>query len=612
MKILIVDFDDDSILALSEYLKSEGFHTIVAGDGEAGLEKCKLENPDLVIVEPMISKLHGFELCSIITHDFNGHIPVIILTKFYREEQFKIEATSAYGAAAFLSKPFKGPEILSTIKDLLKEKTKEKEDEDKDMAEDTQNLDDFSELALENLKIDTKTAEVNLQMEEIDNEILEPVSTLKNTPMKEEKSPDIKTQIDKMLEDTLSEFGLNLQKSAPPKSGVKRSASPEAPMGITGEKGRVEEHATADQEEDREDSEIPVEEVPIDPVKESVLATSMERESQKPKKKTEPAPANKEERIFSAMEDEGKIKISPIEVLKNSLTYLKKLPLKFIIPFLLVAAVALSASFIFRRGKNSSPIPQNMTSAIHPVQKETNVEPEEVLIKEATEEEESPVALPPQGPPEKPAAQTPKEEGAEVKTKVNEVFAVNEPGSRTQDIESVNLEEDVLAETAANAPEPILPQKIPPTPRADMQESVNTLSASPSTEQNSMGNAGNVLEKEQTMEKSQPNDDSDPVRTGDLIPLAEVDIEPEIAKRVDPKYPSLAFQRGVEGKVVINVLISETGDVIETAIIKGITGPYGFNEECDKAARQWKFAPAFKSGAKVKVWKTISFTFKKS
>jgi protein TonB len=102
------------------------------------------------------------------------------------------------------------------------------------------------------------------------------------------------------------------------------------------------------------------------------------------------------------------------------------------------------------------------------------------------------------------------------------------------------------------------------------------------------------------------------IKTGELIPLEDVDIEPEIAKRIDPKYPSVAFQRGIEGKVVINVLISESGDVIETALIKGISGPFGFNEDCINAVRQWKFVPAFKDGVKVKVWKTISFTFKKT
>ena len=91
-----------------------------------------------------------------------------------------------------------------------------------------------------------------------------------------------------------------------------------------------------------------------------------------------------------------------------------------------------------------------------------------------------------------------------------------------------------------------------------------------------------------------------------------MDIPPEIAKRVETKYPSYALSRGVGGKVIFNVLISENGDVIEAALLRGIKGPYGFDEESEKAIRQWKFVPAFKDGIKVKVWKTVSFTFKKT
>ena len=82
LKILIVDFDEEASRYLSEFLKTEGYDVSEASDGEIGLEKCKAEMPDLVVVEPMISKLHGFELCSIITNDFEGKIPVVILTKF--------------------------------------------------------------------------------------------------------------------------------------------------------------------------------------------------------------------------------------------------------------------------------------------------------------------------------------------------------------------------------------------------------------------------------------------------------------------------------------------------------------------------------------------------
>ncbi|MFC2142470.1 response regulator transcription factor, partial [Acidobacteriota bacterium] len=109
--VLVVDFDERSIEPLSQFLKDEGFGVLVARDGEEGLEMAKKETPDLVVLEPMLPKLHGFELCGIITHDLEPKIPVIILTKFYREEQFKIESVRSFGASAFVSKPFKKPEM---------------------------------------------------------------------------------------------------------------------------------------------------------------------------------------------------------------------------------------------------------------------------------------------------------------------------------------------------------------------------------------------------------------------------------------------------------------------------------------------------------------------
>lgn len=602
MQILIVDFDEESTLALSEYLKSEGFDVSTAGDGEAGLEKCKGEYPDLVIVEPMISKLHGFELCSIISHDFNGQIPVVILTKFYREEQFKIEATSAYGASAFLSKPFKGPEILSTIKDLLKDKIKEFEE--KDMAEETQDLEDFSEKALDSIKVEAKTTEVKLQADDLENEILEPVPPAKEVPEKEEKRPDMKTQIDKMLEDTLSEFGLNLNEKTPSKTEEKSVAPPEEKIEVVAKEEEIIAEAAVTEKESVEEKETVEEKVAVEEevqVEEKIDVLDKEAH-QVQKEEAALASPDKEDKIFSAMEEEEKTKISPLSALKSSLAYLKKLPLKFIIPLILVAAVALSASFIFRKPKSTNFTPQNMTAAVQPAKNIANTA-KEIVIENPVEEEQSPV---------KPPTQEPKEKESEVKTKVNEVFPVKEPATLVPDVESVNMEEDVLSETFESSPEPILPQELPASPLEDNQESANMPSEDPATGQTSLGFPDITPEEKQPEEASQTSSENPPAETGDLIPLEDVDIEPEIAKRVNPKYPSVAFQRGVEGKVVINVLISESGDVIETALIKGISGPYDFNEDCNNAVRQWKFVPAFKNGVKVKVWKTISFTFKKS
>jgi DNA-binding response OmpR family regulator len=218
LKILIVDFDEEASRYLSEFLKAEGFDVSEASDGEIGLEKCKAEMPDLVVVEPMISKLHGFELCSIITNDFEGKIPVVILTKFYREEQFKIEAMRSYGAAAFLSKPFKGPDILEAIKDLLKDKIQE--DAGEEIAEDIQALDEISDEALEALETNVPGSKSMEVVDEFDKEMRESLVSPQKEP---EPQPETTSsnKIDKMLADTLSEFGLNMNRKEKPKEEEK-------------------------------------------------------------------------------------------------------------------------------------------------------------------------------------------------------------------------------------------------------------------------------------------------------------------------------------------------------------------------------------------------------
>ncbi len=98
------------------------------------------------------------------------------------------------------------------------------------------------------------------------------------------------------------------------------------------------------------------------------------------------------------------------------------------------------------------------------------------------------------------------------------------------------------------------------------------------------------------------------LKSGDLVPLEQVDMPPELKTRVDPKYPPNAFAMGIEGVVIVNALISETGDVVEVVVVEGLTG--GFNEATTIAVRQWKYEPAVKDGVKVKVWKPITVTFR--
>jgi TonB family protein len=100
------------------------------------------------------------------------------------------------------------------------------------------------------------------------------------------------------------------------------------------------------------------------------------------------------------------------------------------------------------------------------------------------------------------------------------------------------------------------------------------------------------------------------IQEGDLVDLELVDTPPSVVKRVDPVYPAIAKRMKAGGTVTINALITESGNVIKTEIIRGIKGAFGFNQESQRVVGQWKFNPASVKGVKVKVWMPVSVEFK--
>ncbi|MFQ6089087.1 MAG: response regulator transcription factor, partial [Candidatus Methanofastidiosia archaeon] len=112
-KILIVDFEEESLNSLVSFFQAKGFQIVTATDGLSGLEKFEAEKPDLVILEALLSKLHGFDLCNKITCEYDRKVPVVIVTGIYREMRFKIEALRSYGASAYFEKPYQKEELLT-------------------------------------------------------------------------------------------------------------------------------------------------------------------------------------------------------------------------------------------------------------------------------------------------------------------------------------------------------------------------------------------------------------------------------------------------------------------------------------------------------------------
>jgi len=120
-KILIVDYDPQSVEALTKLLKSRRLQILAASDGQRGYEIFTEEKPDLVIIEAILPKIHGFDLTKKITQDTKGRVPVIIVTGLYKGPQYRQEALASFGAADYFEKPVDADRFLDVVKQLLRD-----------------------------------------------------------------------------------------------------------------------------------------------------------------------------------------------------------------------------------------------------------------------------------------------------------------------------------------------------------------------------------------------------------------------------------------------------------------------------------------------------------
>ena len=117
-KLLLVDDDAEFMLALKVRLQSVGFQVLTATEGMEALEKSRLERPNLIILDLMLPKLNGYEVCRLLKFDQKfHHIPIILLTARSRQEDK--ELGYSVGADAYVTKPFDGNTLLEKVDELL-------------------------------------------------------------------------------------------------------------------------------------------------------------------------------------------------------------------------------------------------------------------------------------------------------------------------------------------------------------------------------------------------------------------------------------------------------------------------------------------------------------
>jgi len=667
-KILVIDYDQSSLASLQGILSKEGYQIVTAADGQSGWDKYNKEQPDLVLMEAMLPKVHGFELCQRITSERNSQATVFIMTGVYKDRVYRTEALRTYGASEYFEKPLKMAEILASIAAVLgkpearpeagpaqaspvfaaapaqparetrtepapaEPRRREKPRSDEDRFSLPADLDRLSR-EIPKVKVPAPVrhdAPPEAKYQALADELLKSVvveSAVPKPPVAPKPSNGNgngngngrgSAEIDQFLKSALA--GLDLEKEkvkapkpvptppptvafkpkdepapAPavekPKTQAAPAPAPEIPAAAPLEPVTKNTLTPGDPGSDispfftpgKPKPEAPVEKprvhaAPAPPVKPAPAPKPAFKPAEAPERK--PAPSRSEAKAKEAEVIAATDLFGSLEETKT-----RKSPATLVLVGVTVAALAVAGFFVLRP-KNSAPKAESLT----------------------TQQAVTPANVPAPPVEEAPA---PKVDPAPVKPKP-------QPQAKKQDPAPAGVEAIVPASVTSVVPPPIAPQSGPgagtdaaksdaPAIKTEEPPAVKTEETSPL---GSETGAGIAAAPAAAASEPSPVPAAPPVREGDLIELGAATELPKLVKSVNPVYPASAQRLGIAGTITVNALIDEKGNVIDTAILKGIQDDMGLIRSAETAVKKWKFQPARKNGVAVKVWKSFVIAFK--
>ena len=115
-KILIVEDDPNILEALKYNLAKEGYDTLTSIDGTQAVEAARATKPDLIILDIMLPKMSGFEVCRILRKEMD--VPIIMLTA--RDDEIDKVTGLDLGADDYMTKPFSMRELMARVRALLR------------------------------------------------------------------------------------------------------------------------------------------------------------------------------------------------------------------------------------------------------------------------------------------------------------------------------------------------------------------------------------------------------------------------------------------------------------------------------------------------------------
>ena len=123
-KILVVDDDPNVVELVRLYLERDGHEVLIANDGVAGLELAREELPDLIVLDLMMPRMDGMEVCRTLRQ--RSSVPVVMLTAMVEEDDRL--AGLDLGADDYVTKPFSPRELAARVRSVLRRTAKDRDE----------------------------------------------------------------------------------------------------------------------------------------------------------------------------------------------------------------------------------------------------------------------------------------------------------------------------------------------------------------------------------------------------------------------------------------------------------------------------------------------------
>ncbi len=658
-KILVVDYDQRSTARMSELLTGRGFEVMTAQDGQAGWDVFNQASPDLVIMEPMLSKIHGFELCQRIRSASEGRTPVIIVTGIYKDTIYKTEAMKIYGAFQYFEKPVDDGKLLSEIMRAIGEAPTEEEV--------------FGTTGIQKSKTEPgtpaaesaarkKAANVLSGDHDSDLEILlgrtiapKPGHASKPAPGSENRA------VDEMLKKALKGFDLETGKSKAPEKHDNPAVRPHKEERAAGPISHPEPARPIVPEQP---------EKPSAPAKEPKAAAGPQPRPQwipiVPEQKA-PAPKPAPRPVSNPAPAPAMGHPEPVRAQKNGPETVKtpapnmrpepKVDRKPEVPELVVPE-SISFGGLYERTDKKKLTPKmaaGIGAAIVVIivaflvfkpnsSADTGTQPDNNVL--SAENAQLPAAEPSVEPEIKTADTAPngveaRKNNKQAKTKPDTKTGpppVAQPKKAARDIDPASLGKPTGGDSGKTSPAAekkpaVKPAPVPeskaldPLPANTPEEKASEPAAGDNGQGEKAANPGTTSTEpapanapgQETTEpqagnpsgqaQNVPAQAAPTVLPGQLVELSEAEKPPVATKKLSPVYPEVARKFRVEGTITVNALINEFGKVIDTRIIRGIKNDRGLHGAAEDAVRKWKFTPAYIREVPVKVWMPVVIVF---